>query len=167
MIPIALLLLAATTHVDLVNEVYHIPAGQWRFVELGLRQRPAFVAADFEVQSGSHQVRLALLRRDDLERLRDEEPAGVLAATEPGGSGKLRYQIRAPGEYAVVIDNREDSSHEAVAHLRVSLDFGRNPGPEVTRLSPLRQFLVVALSFAVFFGIVGYSTRRLLHGIRR
>ena len=167
MIPVAILLLVATTHVELVDEVYRIPAGQWRYVELGLRQRPAFVAANFEVQSGSHQVRLALLRRDDLERLRSEEPAGVLAATDPGASGKLRVQVRTPGEYAVVLDNRGDSEHEAVAHLRVSLDFGRNPGPAVSRLSPLRQILVVAFSFAVFFGIAGYSARRLLRGIRR
>lgn len=167
MIPVAILLLAATTHVDLVDEVYRIPAGQWRYVELGLQQKPAFVAADFEVQSGSHQIRLALLRRDDLERLRAEEPAGVLAATNPGGSGKLRYQVRTPGEYALVLDNREDSEHAAVAHLHVSLDFGRNSGPAVTRLTPFRQIIVVAFSFAVFFGIVGYSTRRLLRGIQR
>lgn len=167
MIPVAILLLAATTHVDLVDEVYRIPAGQWRYVELGLQQKPAFVAADFVVQSGSHQVRLALLRHDDLQRLRAEEPAGVLAATDAGDSGKLRFQVRMPGEYAVVLDNRDDSEHEAVAHLHVSLDFGRNPGPAVTRLSPLRQMVVVAFSFALFFGIVGYSARRLLRGIRR
>jgi hypothetical protein len=49
----------------------------------------------------------------------------------------------------------------------VVLDFGARPGPQVTRLSPQRQFTVILISFAVFFGIVTYSARRLLRGIRR
>ena len=70
------------------------------------------------------------------------------------------------GQYAVVIDNRLGGL-EAAAHLRVSLDFGGRPGPEVTRLSPGRQLTVIAITFAVFFAIVSYSARRLLQGIRR
>lgn len=166
MIPLALLLFAAT-HVDLVDEVYRIPAGEWRYVEVGLRQRPALVSADFEVQSGSQRVRLALMRRDDLDRMRDDRPYGVLAATEPAATGELRYPVRVLGDYVVVIDNRGDTDHPAAARLRVALDFGVPPGPEVTRLSPARQMTVIALSFAVFFGIVSYSARRLLRGIKR
>lgn len=166
MIPLALLLLAAASHVDLVDEAFRIPAGEWRYVELGLRQQAAFVSADFEVQSGSQQVRVALMRRDDLERLRDGQPHGVLAASEPAATGRLRYQVRVPGDYVVVIDNRADPDHPAEAHLRVSLDFGGRPGPEVTRLSPGRQIAVIAISFAVFLGIVSFSAQRLLRGIR-
>jgi hypothetical protein len=52
--------------------------------------------------------------------------------------------------------------------LRVSLDFSpRRLGPEVTRLSPERQLAVIVISFAVFFGIVAYSGRKLLRAIRR
>ncbi|MBZ5580346.1 MAG: hypothetical protein LAP40_27640 [Acidobacteriia bacterium] len=166
MIPVALILLAAT-HVDLVDEVYRIPAGEWRYVELGLRQKPAFVSADFEVKSGSHEVRLALMRQDDLERLRDGKPSGALAMTESGGSAQLRYQVRVPGDYVVVIDNRAESDRPAEAHLHVALDFGARPGPDVTRLSTGRQIAVIAISFGLFFGIVSYSSRRLLRGIKR
>jgi len=37
----------------------------------------------------------------------------------------------------------------------------------MTRLSPRRQLVVILLSFATFFGIVTWSARRLLRGIRR
>jgi hypothetical protein len=167
MIPLALILLAATTRLELVDEVLRIPAGDWRYVELGLKQQAAFVAADFEAQSGSQPVKLELMRREDLDRLRADRPNGVIAATALAASGRLLYRVRVPGDYVVVIDNRNDNGREAVARLRVVLDFGARPGPQVTRLSPQRQFTVILISFAVFFGIVTYSARRLLRGIRR
>jgi hypothetical protein len=166
MIPLALILLAAATRLELVDEVLRIPAGDWRYVELGLKQQAAFVAADFEVQSGSQHVKIELMRHEDLERLRAGRPNGVMAATAPAASGRLLYHVRVPGDYVVVIDNRDGDGQEAVARLRVALDFGARPGPQVTRLSPQRQFTVILISFAVFFGIVTYSARRLLRGIR-
>jgi len=168
MIPLALILLAAATRLELVDEVIRIPAGDWRYVELGLKQQAAFVAADFEVQSGSQPVKLELMRREDLDRLRADRPNGVIAATAVAASGRLLYRVRVPGDYVVVIDNRGTADgREAVARLRVVLDFGARPGPQVTRLSPQRQFTVILISFAVIFGIVTYSARRLLRGIRR
>jgi hypothetical protein len=165
MIPIALFFFAASTRVDLVDEVYRIPAGQWRYLELGLKQKAAFVAADFEVRSGSRHLRLKLMRREDLERMRTERSYGVLAATEAAASGRLRYPVSMAGDYVVVIDNQEDQPAEA--HVQVSLDFGPQPAPAATHLSPKRQAAVIGISFAVFFGIVSYSARRLLRGIKR
>ena len=167
MISFALILLAAATHVELVNEVLRVPPGEWRSVQLGLKQRPAMVAADFEVESGPAHVRLALMRREDMERLKGELPAGVMAMTAPASSGRLRYRVRVPGDYVVVIENRGGDARPVEARLRVALDFQMQSGPEVTRLSPGRQFAVILISFVVFFGIVSYSARRLLRGIRR
>jgi hypothetical protein len=166
MIPVALLLLAAATHVDLVDDLFQIPGGQWRYVELALRQKPALVSADLDVRSGSRQVRLALLRPEDLERLRDDRPFGVLATTDPAGSDRLRYQVRVPGDYVLLIDNRTGGG-PSEAHIHVALDFAIAPGAAVGRLSWQRQLAVVIISFAVFFAIAGYSARRLLRGIRR
>jgi hypothetical protein len=53
-----------------------------------------------------------------------------------------------------------------MVHLRITLDFSRR-GPTVTRLSPQRQLAVIAISFAVFFGIVTFSARRLLRNLKR
>jgi len=167
MIPVALLLLAATTHVVLVDEDFQIPASEWRYVELSLRQKAAIVTADLQIQSGSHELRLALMRREDLERLRQDRPHGVLAATDPGESGRLRYTVRVAGDYVLLIDNRGSPAQPAKAHLRVALDFGTAAGPAVWELSERRRIAVIAISFAVFFGIVGYSARRLLRGIQR
>jgi hypothetical protein len=161
-----LLLLAASSRVELVDEVFQIPANEWRYVELGLKQRPAFVDADYEVRSGPRQVRLELIRGVEMERLRREQPHGVIAVTRPGPSGALRYGIRGPDDYAVVVDNRAGDQPAGV-HLRIWLDFAGGRAPEVTMLSPERRLIVILLSFTVFFAIVTWSAKRLLRFVRR
>jgi hypothetical protein len=158
-------MLAAATRVDLVNEVYRIPPGEWRYVELGLNQRPARVSARYQVEAGSRQVLVALMRREDLDRLREGLPHGVIDETPTGGEGSLAPRVRGQGDYVLVVDNRGDAA--ASVHLYVSLDFAVGHGPEVTRLSRDRQFAVIVISFAVFFGIVSWSAHRLLRVIGR
>ena len=46
----------------MVDEVYPIPAGEWHFVPIDLKQRPATVTASFDAASGADRIRLALVR---------------------------------------------------------------------------------------------------------
>ncbi len=162
---VPLLLLAVSTRVNLVNDVYQIPAREWRYVELGLRQNPALVSARFDAAGGHSDVRLALMRRDDLEHLRNGLPHGIIAETTPGRSGEMHSYIPTPGDYVLVVDNLSDSA--AGLHLWVSLDFAPPPLPGARELSTGRRLTVIGISFAVFFGIVTFSARRLLRSIRR
>jgi hypothetical protein len=164
MIPLAFMLLLAASRVELVDEVYEIPANEWRYVELGLTQRPALVSATYDVSAGPRELRLALLRNEDLEKLRAGSPHSVLQVTPAAGAGRLLYQVREPGGYVLVIDNQGRSP--ASVRTRIWLDFGPR-GPVVTQLSPRRQIAVILISFTVFFGIVTFSARRLLRGVRR
>lgn len=157
----SLVLLAASTSVELVDEVYQIPPSRWNYVPINLRQNPARIDASFRLSAGAGKVRLALMTQADLERLREELPNGVLAITEPGKSGALKFRVRQPGDYALVVDNR-DPSHAAAVHLRIGLDFAPPTSPEITRLSPPRQLTVIVLSFLFFFGVVTYSARKLM-----
>ena len=155
-----MLLLAATTRVDLVDEDYQIPAGEWKWVEVDLRQQPAVVLAHYLVQGGAGQVRIALIARDDLERLPENS---LLASTRRGGAGSLAFRVRDRDSYAILVDNRADKTNAATVRLRVSLDFAR---PRVTLLSRERQITVVAVSFLAFFAVVTYSARKLLKAAR-
>jgi hypothetical protein len=156
---LAWILAAAPTSVELVDEVYQIPGNQWRYVEVSLKQQPALVSATFQVLTGSEQARIALMRSQDLERLRGGQPHGVMAVTPLASSGNLSYYVHWPDDYAIVVDNRAAKS--SAVHLRISLEFGGSPGPAVTRLSGRRQLAVILIGFAVFFGIVSFSARRL------
>ncbi len=160
-----MLMLAASTRGELADEDCQIPPGEWRYVEVQLHQEPASVSASYEVRSGPGRVRLALMGREDLERMRDDLPHGHLAETPLGRSGQLTDVFGRRGDYAVVLDNR-DGTRAATVHLRVWLDFGARRVPEVTELAPGRQFMVVAISLAVFFGIVTYSGRRLWRAVK-
>jgi hypothetical protein len=160
-------LLAASTSVELVDEVYQIAPAEWKYVEVNLRQNPALVAASFDVQSGSEKVRLALMTRADLENLRADLPHGLLAVTPIAKSGALAFRVRQPGDYVLVVDNRASKTQSAAVHLRIALDFARPSGPDVTRLAPQRQLTVIVLAFAFFFGVVTYSARKLLRAAKR
>jgi hypothetical protein len=160
-----ILFMASAAAVDLVNESYEIPAGEWRYVDVPVQHKPALISAEYRSERRHQDIRLALMRRDDLERLRADRPHGWLAATESGRSGRLHYLVHDPGGYAVIVDNRS-GERSANVRLRVWLDFA-DAGPPVTQLSPRRQLTVIAVSFAVFFGIVTWSARRLLHSLRK
>ena len=162
-----LVLLAASTSVELLDEVYQIPAAEWKYVEVNLRQNPARVDAGFDVQSGSDTVRMALMTRAALENLRADLPHGLLAVTAAGKSGALHFRPRQPGDYVLVVDNRGSKAKPAAVRLRVSLDFAGPSGPEVTRLAPQRQLTVIVFAFAFFFGVVTWSARKLLHAAKR
>jgi hypothetical protein len=162
-----LILLAASTSVELVDEVYRIPSSEWKYVEVNLRQNPARVDASFDVQSGSETVRLALMTRAALENLRADLPHGLLAVTAAGKSGALHFRVRQPGDYVLVVDNRARTARPAAVHLRISLDFAAPAGPQITRLAPQRQLTVIVLAFAFFFGVVTWSARKLLHAAKK
>jgi len=161
-----LCLLVPPTSVDLVDEIYRIPANEWRYVEVSLKQQPAMLSAELESRAGSREVRAALLRQEDLERLRNDHPYGVLASTPAAALGRFGYYVRDPGEYAVVVDNR-DSDTPVTVRLRVWLDFAGPPIEDAERLSPRRRLTVILVSFAVFFAMATWSARRLLQTVRK
>jgi len=161
---LALILLLAASRVQLFDEVYQIPASDWRYVDLGLKQRSAVVTAQFDTEGKDSRVRLTLLRREDLEKFREGLPHGNVDSTEAAPRGTLSYFVPTPGDYVLVIDN--DETRPAAVHLGVWLDFGRH-GPTVSQLSPRRQMTVVVISFLVFFGIVSFSARRLFKVVRK
>ncbi len=162
-----LALLSATTRLEVIpSQTIEVPARNWGQFEIDLQQRPALVEASFAVESGSQRVRMALLRRDELQRLREEDSAGALALTDAAPSGKLRYRVREPGDYVMVLDNRSED-RPATVRLSVWLDFATPAEPGVAELSSGRRLAVVLASCAVFFAVVTFSARRLRRAINR
>lgn len=152
---------------ELVNQVYTIPADEWRYLDLGIGQRATLVEAEYQVSAGSDRVRLAVMRSDDLEHLRDGLPYGVVEATEPGRSGKLTCELRPPGGYVLLVNNRMGNGRAAVVHLRIRLSFAPVAGAVPELLSPSRRLVVILVSFAAFFAIITWSGRKLLPPVRR
>jgi hypothetical protein len=159
MIPFALLLLAVSNRVELVNADYQIAPADWQWVPIHLKQRPALLSAVYQVRSGSSDVRLLVMRREDL----DDMPHGSLAQTEEGRVGNVSHYLHDLGEYGLVVENR-DARAPADVRLSIWLDFA--PRRTVETLSPRRQFSIVAISLAVFFGIVTWSARQLLRAMK-
>jgi hypothetical protein len=149
-----LILLAISGGVEVVDQVYQIPASDWRYVDLGTMRRPVIVKAAFSVESGP-PVRLMVLTRSDLDRMSHGGPYSPLRALESQGGSLEQHILQPGGAYVVALENR--GSQPASVHLQILLDYG-----DAAQLSPQRRLTVVAVSLAVFFGLVGFSALRLL-----
>ena len=162
-----LLLWAAATRVDLVDDTFDIPASDWRYVEVNLKQQPVTVGCDFTLLSAGRGIRVALVTRRELDNRRSGRPWNALAATRFGDEGRLRFRLRQPGAYAVLIDNSGRGATLEKVELRVFLDFSPHGEPAAGGLSRPRQLAVILVSFVFFLAVVSYSAHRLLRGIRR
>jgi len=166
MLPITcLVLLAASTSVELADELYRVPPRNWRYMDMQVEQRPAMVNARFEVDEGPGRVRIELMTRGNLDRLRDGLPHPLLAASGAGSSGQLLFDLPQAGDYVLVVENR--GATEALVHMRVLLDFSGRRSLSVTQTTPERRAVVVILSLAVFVAVVAYSARRLRRAMER
>jgi len=158
MIAALLSLLAVFAPVDLVDETFEIPAGDWRYVPRPLTQEPAMVDCVFQCGRPDAQVRLVLVSHAGLNAWRTGRDHDEIAATPAGPRGMLRTSVHDLDTY-VAIENR--APQPVRVRLRVFLE-----QPRVRYLSRGRQLAVIVISFGVFFAIVSFSARKLLKAIR-
>lgn len=158
-----LVVLLAPASQTLTDEVFQIPAKEWRYVEVAVKQVPATVDCDFHVISGADGVRVVLVNAEGLDDWKQgtREAAGARTLARQGG---FRRVVSVPDEYAVIVEN--GGRGEASVRLRVSLDSSGRGQPQARYLSAERRLAVIAISATVFFAIVSYSAKKLLGAIR-
>ena len=156
----ALLLLLASNQVVLLDEKIHVPAQESYAADISLVQRPALVDCSYEVLGNAQLgVRLALLSRAHLERFHSGLEHEVLAATPYQTSGHFQFDVRTPGEYALLVDNRT-AAQSADVVLKVTLDFHEPSAPLPVVLSESRRLTIIGLSLAFFLATAGYAVSR-------
>jgi len=159
------ILLAASAGREIINETQEIAPGDWGFRTIPFLQEPARISVSYEVLNGSGKVRAALMVPEDMSRMNSDLP-GAIVQTEEGRSGFFVDTLRRRGNYVVVLDN-QGGNEPASVRLQVVVDYSAAKGTDVKQLPASRQLAVVLISFAVFFGIVGVSAKKLLGAIRR
>lgn len=157
-------LLASPAILNLLDEIQTVPAGDWAFRDVPLHREPARVIADYQVLEGSTRIRMALMLREDLERMSSDLPGSIISTGE-ARRAFFADSVRRTGDYVIVLDN-QDKRQPARVRLRVRLDYGSDTESGVGRLTPRRQLTVVAVSCVAFLGIVGFSARRLRQAMR-
>ena len=153
-----LILLAAFSRVDLVDETFDIAAHDWS-APRQLTAEPAMVDCVFQSDRPNAKVRLVLLSKADLSTWRQGRDYDEIASTPLGPGGTLRMAVHEVDTYAA-LENR--GSQPVRVHLRVFQE-----EPRVRYLSRERRLEVIAISFGVFFAIVSFSARKLLKAVRR
>ncbi len=162
---IAAALLPGGQQVVLTDDVYSLPAGEWRYVEFVVSQQPSAVRCDMELVSGGPSVRAELLNQRNLSFFTNRKPHESIAATPVNPKGMLLQAFGLTGNYAVALIN--GAGQPARVRLRLAMDFSGFGQPAVARyLSPRRRLFVILLSFAGFFAMVTFSARKLLRAIK-
>jgi hypothetical protein len=159
----ALALLLTLDARTVTDEVFEVPAREWRYVTLTIEQVPVTVNCDFGVISGPGAVRVALVNGDGLDDLKEgkREPLGSGALAR---QGTFRRTVRVPDDYFVVLENSGPSPVRV--RLRSTLDFSGRGQPQARTLSTQKRLVVIAISAFVFLGIVSYSARKLSAAMR-
>jgi hypothetical protein len=146
------------------NDAFQLEAADFRWIPLNVPQTPSEIDCHFEVVKGNPTVHMELLTISDFRLFDRGQEHDTLAATPNARNGDFRRIIETRGQYAVVIENARGSAPATVL-LRVQTNL--NPGADSARtLSPTRRLTVVLISFAVFFGTVAWSGRKLLRAVR-
>lgn len=159
-LPALILLTAVSLPADSAdNPPFALPPGEFRVIDIHVRHTPMRVDAAFRVietpgTPPNASVRMELLPRAALRAMQRGLAHQALAVTPDGSSGKFRNTIEDPGAYRIVISNR-DTATPAMVALTLSTDL--NADVTATELSPARRITVIAVSFLVFFAMVGYS----------
>jgi hypothetical protein len=148
-------------HQTLMDEVYSIPAADWRYVPVVLKQPPVTLECEFKVLSTGAGVRVGLVNAQGLAAMRQGRHYNTLASTSVEKSGTLRHEVLEPDEYAVIVDNSLDGRDAAQVQVRVSLDFRSRQTAQVRQLSRAKRITVITISLVVFLGIVTYAGKRL------
>ena len=165
MLWIALLWLVAAspqnTRQTLMDEVYSIPAADWRYVPVVLKQPPVTLECEFKVLSAGAGVRVGLVNAQGLTAMRQGRHYNTLASTAVEKNGTLRHEVLEPDEYAVIVDNSLDGRDAAQVQVRVSLDFRSRQPAQVRQLSTAKRITVITISLVIFLAIVTYASKRL------
>ncbi|MDQ6665857.1 MAG: hypothetical protein M3Z23_15870, partial [Acidobacteriota bacterium] len=69
-----LLWLASVSPAVLTDDIYQIPAREWRYVQFVLKQQPVAIECNFQVISGGPGVRLELIGKDELRKFLFSKP---------------------------------------------------------------------------------------------
>jgi len=158
-----LLMLFSAEPQTLTDQVFEIPAKEWRYVDVAVKQVPITVDCEYRVISGTGAVRVELVNGEGLDDWKQGhgETGNSEAFARQGG---FRRVLSVPDDYAVVVEN--GGRGETSVRLRVSLDSSERGRPQARYLSAERRLAVVVISATVFLAIVSYSAKKLL-GVMR
>lgn len=140
-------LLAASIHS--FDRTVRVPAGDGRSLRFALRNSPADLDLEFQVQPENPPVQISVRRQSE-----------EIFATAPTRQGRLIVRLSRPGEYVLLVNNRAEPKREAYVRLRGRL-VEIPQALEVRYASPQRRIAVVASTLGVFFTVAWFVGRRL------
>ena len=159
---------SSTSRVTIFDEDVRVGRLRSRAVPISLHQRPAMVECRFEITNGQKEgVRAVLMTMDDVDRFREDRSHRTLASSAYDTRGELRYRISRPGDYMLLVDNREGVRGAAMVRLKIDLTFDNEVSFAPKTLPPARRQQIVAVSLGLFALVAAWSGWRIWGALRR
>jgi hypothetical protein len=132
------------------NDTIEVARQRTRAIPFSLVERPATVVCSYKIVNDKLGVRAVLLSAGEMEQFREGKPTHYLAKTEFARSGQLRHRVTHPGDYRILLDNRDSNGSPAQVSVRTWLEFEEYTSFAPTTLPQSRQRAVVAFSLVLF-----------------
>lgn len=141
-----------------LDQIHELPPSEWKFVDVQVEKPGSMVIGEFEVIEGGDDLRLLLLRREDLDATAGPKSLQKLALARTGWSseGRLMENVQ-PGTYAVMIENGGGSNSPSRVAFRIWTESQR----VATELPTSRRILINLMSGA-FLGVALLTLYRTL-----
>jgi len=108
--------------VTIVDRPVRVNAGKVRTLDVEVSGEQARIVCSFEVVRGSTGVRVLLVRRGQEGASPSEQR--TIASSDYARRGALAQQVAGPGEYRVVLENRQPGSSVSEVDLMVRVTYG-------------------------------------------
>lgn len=143
-----------------INRIVTVSASDFKGLKFVVKNRPGTVEVNYAVSTKPGRVRLILIARTEEDRFRSGQPYEEIVSTPFETSGTLRVHLATPGEYLLVVDNRQQLQIPATVQLEGTLSYDVPPVHART-LTPERRMIVIVSSLGVFFAITVLAGRTL------
>jgi hypothetical protein len=143
-----------------INRVVTVDASGFKGLRFSVKNRPGTVEVHYQVSSNPGRVRLILIPRAEEDRFRAGQEYNEITSTPFETGGVLQARIPAPGDYVLMVDNRQQLRIPATVKLEGRLTYDLAPVHART-LTPERRMLVIASSIGLFFAITLLAGRKL------
>lgn len=159
---LALILVAASNQLVLLDEVVDVQAASVQAVNVNLDQSGALIEVSYDVGGEDVELVASLVGPGDGAFSARGRPNQYLRMLPPGNSGAFRFPAHRTGMYRVVLDNQANQNKPVSVNLRVAVTFGDEGVTGPVTLPPRRRAIVVSLSLLMFFAVAFFTGRKLL-----
>src|SRR5262245_16679486 len=137
--------LAGESSTAVIDRLVVIEGSEFKSLHFNVKGRPATLNIEFRVAPEAGRVRLIVIPKVDEDRFRSGRRYTEIITTQFEHQGSIKTHLATPGDYTVIVDNRQEDKRRANVQLRGALTYDVDSVVAKT-LSTERRMVVIVVS---------------------